>query len=485
MKEIQCYKYNTQTGKVELVGLVDDYESFIFSRSYAGVGEFSITISGFSNNIKRIEASDIIQIDNRCAGILTEKEDNRDDGVFNITYKGVELKGLAQKRIVMPEKGKTKVSFTKTKPETVIQYLLNTQILNPTDISRTIKGTLHTDGIEYNDGTIDYEGMYSNVAEDIELLCATYNVGWYAVIEGGEIHWYIFHGKDRCYNQSENDRWIISYENDNLDGATFTIVKHSPDTAFVAGKGEGKKRKTATYTQADNGWERTEIFVECRDIDKAAELQKKGREEIANYGSTEKFEATPAKNMRTKYRLEYDLGDIGTLVYDGAKIEFQLTEIDEVYENNVYTLNYKFGYDNDNLAAALARIQRNNNAIIHTETGIFAAEGETLISSGFYFGFCTSGRKTIYLSIPVTQSLQGATTVTCKSLKGNIANAGGYAITDSYTTGGRDFTSYITDCNLCYDNNSVIIKLEKSSEFTLTNNTTVILRDPHIILEVN
>ena len=65
------------------------------------------------------------------------------------------------------------------------------------------------------------------------------------------------------------------------------------------------------------------------------------------------------------YRTNYDLGDIGTLVEVG--LDFRLTGITEVYENNEFSLSYEFGYDANTLSNKLKRMENNTTTLMNKE----------------------------------------------------------------------------------------------------------------------
>ena len=59
MKDIQCFSYNG--GTLLFVGIVDDYSSFTFERSYSGIGEWQVVISGYSHNADYFAYADFIK----------------------------------------------------------------------------------------------------------------------------------------------------------------------------------------------------------------------------------------------------------------------------------------------------------------------------------------------------------------------------------------------------------------------------------------
>lgn len=380
------YLYNFFQGIVCFTGVVDDYDSFTFERSYSGIGEWQIVISGYSKNAERLLQAQYIRAGNGVAGLITKHSEVRNETEYTITVNGIELKGLAEKRIVIPSAGETHQSYTNTAPELIIKGLLEQQLTNTTDDARLIYGTVEIDDGIMTNG-ISYEGRFSNVAEDIIEICEAYQIGWYADIEDYSIVWHIYHGIDRKASQDINNRLIISYEYDSLDGGSFEQSFHTSNTALVAGQGEGVERATVIVNSNNQGINRTEIYIDARDIEDDAQLPQRGAEKLAEYGSSVVFDATPAQGFMTdNYRKAYDLGDIGTM--KEAEIDFRLTSITEIYENNSFSLNFVFGYDAATLSSSLKRYVNNANtaALVESETSTQPITMEQVINKLYPIG---------------------------------------------------------------------------------------------------
>ena len=86
MKEIKCYK-NTPQG-LELVGVVDDYESFTFTRKYADCGEWQLVLNGSTKNATLVKDMYYISMGNGVAGFVEQLESNVGEN-NQIIYTGV------------------------------------------------------------------------------------------------------------------------------------------------------------------------------------------------------------------------------------------------------------------------------------------------------------------------------------------------------------------------------------------------------------
>lgn len=405
-KEIFCYD-----SSIALCGVVDDYTSFIFERSYSGIGEWQIVISGYSKNAEYLKAATYIKCGEGVAGIITKISENNTDGEYSLTFTGVELKGLIQKRIVIPPVGESHLKYTSKSPEYIIAGIIYTQLLGGSASNRRINGVLAA--WAESTQTITYEGRFSNAAEDIAALAETYQIGWFADIENNQIVWHIYHGFDRTANQTANSRLIIANGYDTMAGSTYERAYHTSNTALVAGQGEGVERSTVLINNVNSGLNRTEVYIDARDIKEDELLPQRGAEKLAEYGTASTFEIIPTGYLINNYRTAYDLGDVGT--YKDQNIDFRLTAIREVYENNQFTLQYTFGYDAATLSASLKRMETRTEALV-------ALEGSNSESG-------------VILPVPVAQGGTGATEASSA-----IANLGAAAAIHTHSQSDVDGT---------------------------------------------
>lgn len=406
MASIYCYSYAEPT--LNLLGVVDDFISFNFTRSYSGIGEWQLVLDGSTLNAQRVKGMNFISLDKDVAGYVAKCEDNTTAGVNTVTFTGVELKGLTQRRIIIPPTGQAYQHYAGKSPEYIIAELLNLQLLNPTDIDRQIVGSLEPYDTEHSG--ITYDGRYQVLADEIVELATAYNIGWCASIEDGAIVWRIWNGVNRTAGQTENNRMILDYEYGTMNDSTLTTAEGVPTFMIVAGQGEGAERAIETLNNGKTKLERQETFLDARDIEDDSLLAQRGEEKLAEYGDNTSYTATLSNQAVKQYRTDFDLGDIGTI--REAKIEgsldYRITEVEEVYEGNQVSINVVFGYEKSQLVDAIKRMNSKRDALL-------AVEGYGSGSSG---GGCDCE--------PITTSSDGA---------GNVVVGGGcVTVTEGGTT---------------------------------------------------
>lgn len=365
MASIYCYKYGEP--KLSLLGIIDDFTSFNFTRSYSGIGEWQLVLDGSSLNAQRVKGMDFISIGEDKAGLVQHYEDTIEDGEHTLTFSGVELKGLASRRIVIPPAGEAYETFTKSSPEYVIANLLTNQLLNPTVANRKIAGTL----LEYAQSTtkIRYDGRYQNLEEEIETLATAYNVGWCAYISDNVIKWKIWNGVDRTAAQTTNNRMILSYDYGTMNNSSLTIEDQVPTYMVIAGQGEGVDRAIAIIDKEKSALTRIETFLDARDIKDDSLLPQRGEQNLAEYGDEINYTATLSNQAANQYRNDFDLGDIGTIKDDKIEndLDYRITAIEEVYEENQLSINMTFGYDKNQLKDAIKRMNNKRDSLLALE----------------------------------------------------------------------------------------------------------------------
>lgn len=361
------YKYHDDTMTITPVAVVDDYTSLVFTRSYSGIGTWQMVLPLSSNNVPLVLEADILHLRHKTTGLVTKITKSVSDGNETLTINGIELKGLIRSRIVMPSEGSAYVTYTNRDPAEVVINLISSQLATASE-DRKIKGTsLRT---TTND-RITYNGRFSSLEEDVEAICTEFGIGYFATLNSlREIKWESYKGVDRRSSQTQNTKMIFSYDSDTLESSTLEIAKNTTNWVLVAGQGEGVERSLASVGDA-TGFRRVEAYVDARDIEDDSLLEQRGNEKLSEYGDSTVFTARVTDNVINKYRVDFDLGDLCTIIDNFAgqtfKIDARITEITECYEDNSLTLDITFGYDKTGLANIISRLKTDTKALKNKE----------------------------------------------------------------------------------------------------------------------
>lgn len=364
---VKFFRYDPATGKCTPVAYVDDMQYLRFERSYVGIGTWDIKLKMTSKYTSRVRPANMISLGSRRAGLITSRVYEDNEEFFGVTYSGVELKGLAAKRIVLPPSGSAYQSYSNKSPEYVIEQLLLAQLLSPVHAPRKVWGTISA----YNPGleTIKYDGRFGQLAEDIVAIAEASQVGWYADIKHRAIQWGMYRGVDRRVSSAVGNTLLLSASRDNVGNREYAEEYGVPTTAIVAGQGEGVERSVVTVNDAVSGLSRNEIFVDARDLELETDLPQRGLDKIAEEGDTEVY-SFGLQNSAIKSYFDggFDIGDQCTVrdldFFPGVDLDGRLSSVEEVFEDDIQRAEATVGYDKRKFAAAIQRIRKSTQPLL-------------------------------------------------------------------------------------------------------------------------
>lgn len=342
-KQIKVYDINLMRQ-----GVIDVYRSLIWTRKYKEAGTVEIHAALNSRNLALLQKGHIVTMTGSVESAIIEGM-SADDFSNEITATGHMLSaGLSRRGI------KTVVNISNAKYEDVMRRLVDISAISGTNpLPCLVLGERKGLG-----GTVTLQVSYKDLYTYLTKLSACSNLGFR--IRGDykekKFLFEVYEGKDHSENQIGNKRVIFSEVYRNINQATFTTNSQNYKThAIVFGDGEGTARTVmeATIDGAASGWERRELMVDARDIQRdnltdeqyRATLMQRGTEKLKEYGIVECLEAVTLPNVNFTYKTDYDLGDIVTVNKKawGIKMDKRITEIQEVYENGGLSIVPTFG----------------------------------------------------------------------------------------------------------------------------------------------
>lgn len=366
---IKFYQYDQAAGKCTPVANVDDFAYLRFSRSYTGIGTFDLQLPMHSKYLSRIRYANMIRYGTHRAGLITGRQLEDTDDYYGITISGAELKGLTAKRIVLPPSGSAYQSYSGAAPEYVIDQLLQQQLLTPANANRRVFGSVaaYTPGSEQ----IDYDGRFGGLSEDVVSIAEANQVGWYADIADRGIKWHMHRGVDRRVSSGGISTVLLSGTRDNIGQRVLSQMYNVPNTAIVAGQGEGVDRIVETVNDTNTGLGRNELFVDARDVEDSADLPQRGLDKLAEESDTAVYSfSLQASSVDAYFDGKFDIGDLCTVrdteFLPGNDLEARLSMAEEVYEEGVRRVEVTIGYDKRQLAAVLAKIRKSTLTLLTT-----------------------------------------------------------------------------------------------------------------------
>lgn len=345
------------------IGVVDTFESLTWDRSYYDVGSFSIATDMKYYTLLR-DGRYIFRNDADELGILQGLSYKQDAKSETVEAEGKFLEAILDGRVI------EKTKDLKGTPEEISRQLVTEYCITPSDSGRKIPklrlGTAHGLGTE-----IAFQSTGDTVLEKIQEICQSQELSFSMIYNflADEIVFDVWKGKDRTQGQKENTWATFSRGMENLITAEYDRDKSKyKNFAYVAGEGEDTERTVVTVDLTD-GKERNELYVDARDLkrtvddvqmsesDYQAVLKQRGIEKLDSYNMVESYNAKIDPNSALKYKSDYDLGDICTVVYDslGVMVEKRIETIKETHTAKGLSLTVTFGKDYVSLGQAIKR----------------------------------------------------------------------------------------------------------------------------------
>jgi len=350
---------------INLIGEVDDYESFFFERSWYKIGAFEITINRYKLYASAFQKGRFILAGNNLdsVGIITSIKYSVGEGgkgSETVTASGYQLKHLYTWRIVYPPAGQARYTETNV-AETVVKNLLKAQIGSTAAAAR--KFTLLSINSDSGRG-ISYiiSARYSNLAAELEDLAWATQISTTLTLDltNKLLVSDIAQGIDRTAGQSVNGRAIFSPDYDTISGGE---VVHSEvayrSIMIVGGQGIGTSRTIQnTYSGSEpTNLARREQWIDARDLSSGTDLTARGVAKLAEYGNQDYLSVTALPYSSLVYRTHYDLGDLVTLSIAGESTDARISTARESWSHNVYNLELTFGRPFPTITARVSESQ--------------------------------------------------------------------------------------------------------------------------------
>ena len=299
------------------IGVLDKYDSFIWTDRYYDTGEFELCIPVTANNANRIKEDYYLSIPGsdrlmivETIKIITDKDEGNS---YNIT--GRSLEAILDRRIVWKQ---TNVNGS---IQNAIKQLIDDAFINPTDSRRRVSNmtfSMSADpavtGASYAEAA---QYMGNSILDVIKKVCPAYpyHLGFKMTYENGNFVFGLYAGKDRSYRQTENNYVVFSPGMDNLLSSKYLkSIKNYKNVLRIAGEGEGATQTFIThYLEFDDdhasekvGLARREIYVDCHDVSSVT-------------SSNITMDVQQYTNVLVQKGVENTIRNIGRLGHDGMR----------------------------------------------------------------------------------------------------------------------------------------------------------------------
>jgi hypothetical protein len=359
--------------ELELKGILENYTYLKWIRRFYKCGEFELHCKLNNKTINLIQEGNILfKKDDNEIGFIETIEFKNLNGVDSISIKGKFVTAYLGRRI-----NRGRIDFNGTCEE-LMRKLVNDNAINTLE-HRKIPNLILGDCKNFLE-KINYQNSFGNILDEINKISMISEIGYNIIFDysSKKLIFNTYKGIDRSYNQDKIAPCIFSRNFENiLSQNLFRSSNDYKNTCLIAGSGEGEKRKLASI---ENGFglSRYELFVDARDLsdkekiinDKGEEVEadmsndkyknlllQRGSEKLCKLKKIQTFDCKINTKGNNKYKVDYDLGDLVTIVDSSWNIQIntQITEIEEIYENGKLDINPIFG---NNIPTVLDIIKR-------------------------------------------------------------------------------------------------------------------------------
>lgn len=343
---------------LNLIHVIDDFNSLIWTRKYNKLGTFELYVPFTTDYFECLKIGNIIRKEKDLEGAVIEGIEITLDqtGKELIKIYGSFLNVYLSYRIQ-----KTQYNYTNKEVESIIREMFSNEIISLGSSLRKIPNYyFYLDDVKGFTEKTYYQSRYGNVFEEISALTETFGMGFKTTmdLERKELRFELYKGIDRSTNQNEIAPCIFSRDYENILNQKYTkSITNSKNVAYSCGEGEGIERKYVIVNDSIMGLDRHELYVDARDLrqndgetiltdsEYNEQLTQRGKEKLEECKSIETLESTINPLGNNKYKNDYNLGDIITVIDAkiGIKLDTRISEIQEVYENGKMDIYLTFG----------------------------------------------------------------------------------------------------------------------------------------------
>ena len=333
------------------IGIVDIFESFIWTERYAKPGDFELQIPRTKENLNLLKKDNWLEIlDSKKTMCIETIEPDMNDG-SKLLIKGRSLESILERRVHATE------AYLPVGMNDICYWLAQDNFINPVNTNRKVSNftwvnATDNDLIELD--LADEEVRFGeNVLDIVQKLCENFNIGFriHRRVSDNFMVWEIYNADDRSWgNEWNNPPIVFSPDLDNISDNSY--IEDSSAWKNVALVGGQVLSETDRYyawvgLNAPSGIGRREMFVDKSDF--SADLQtdygeewdayhrklrRMGKDELYKTPISRIYDGTIDMSRSYKYGVDFFLGDIVQFVNrDELAFKAQIVEFIRSYTN--------------------------------------------------------------------------------------------------------------------------------------------------------
>lgn len=316
----------------EIVAIISEYESFIWTDRYNKPGDFELYSPIDSDTLQYLVRDNYIRLDTSEHLMIIEDiiyQSDVDSSGSHVQVKGRSLESILDRRIIW---GKKDVDGNL---QDVVIDLLNDCIINPAMDERRIDNFIFERNVDPKIEELTVTNQYdgTNLLEIIQGYADEFDLGWKIILnENNQFVFSFYLGVDRSYNQSENPYVVFSPEYEDVINSTYTeegnglknVVLVAGDynaTNYdVSGGNLSMSEREPVYRVigTTEGLQRRETYTKESGVKQdegmsyeeyEAKLDQVGTEELLKHKIEKKFDGQYETNLIFKYGTDFFIGD--------------------------------------------------------------------------------------------------------------------------------------------------------------------------------
>lgn len=326
--------------KLEVLGITDDYRSFIWTERYNQYSDFEIELTATAENRELYAKKNLLSLSGSDKVMIIDTVEYNSafaDGKTMIVS-GKSLEYILNDRLIWEE------TVLSGNVQNGIKQLLDENIISPTNNARkfpNLSFRMSSDP-KVTSAVFGEESQYwgETLYDVVEEICKMHKLGFrITATDGPNYIFELFAGRDRTHDQTEYPAVVFSPEFGNLISSKYYSSDESVKTsALVLGERrtisetveingiELTKSEEVQYSVtiegSTSGWDRKEVLIDqtslsmfVKDIQVPPEkyknrLRQKGEEALEETKMETTFEAEVDWNGQFKYGKDYKIGDI-------------------------------------------------------------------------------------------------------------------------------------------------------------------------------
>ena len=341
------------------IGIVDIFESFIWTERYAKPGDFELQVPRTKENLNLLKKDNWLEIlDSKKTMCIETIEPDMNDG-SKLLIKGRSLESILERRV------HATVAYLPVRMNNICYQLAQDNFINPVNTNRKISNFTWVNATDADLVELDLADQEvrfgENVLDIVQKLCENFNIGFriHRRVSDNFLVWEIYNADDRSWgNEWNNPPIVFSPDLDNI--ADNSYIEDSSVWKNVALVGGQVLSETARYydwvgLNAPTGIGRREMFVDKNDFstDQKTDangnlipltdtewntyhrkLRRMGKDELYKNPISRVYDGTIDMSRSYKYGVDFFLGDIVQFVNrDELAFKAQIVEFIRSYTN--------------------------------------------------------------------------------------------------------------------------------------------------------